>query len=63
MENRELKPCPFCGGEARYYEGDRDCHGVTCTKCTVKIYGYANRRASKRAWNRRTDNETNREKN
>ena len=24
MENRELKPCPFCGGEATLYSMKRD---------------------------------------
>lgn len=34
----ELKPCPFCGGEARWYFGDHDMNGVVCKKCHAKIY-------------------------
>ena len=49
----ELKPCPFCGGEARRYFGNWDMHGVVCGKCGAKIYGYAIKAAATRAWNRR----------
>lgn len=52
-----LKPCPFCGGEARKYEGKIDDHGVVCKKCGAKIYGYTSAGAATRAWNRRTTNE------
>ena len=52
----ELKPCPFCGGEARRYYGAVSCHGVTCAKCTAKIYGYKTKGAATKAWNRRADN-------
>ena len=51
----ELKPCPFCGGEARRYEGKTDSHGVTCKKCSCKVFGYASVAAATRAWNRRAD--------
>ena len=57
MSKTELKPCPFCGGEARRYYGGYDSHGVACKKCTAKIYGYASKASATRAWNRRADNE------
>ena len=53
----KLKPCPFCGGEARRYYGHMDCYGITCKKCSAKIYGYANKASAARAWNRRANNE------
>ena len=53
----ELLPCPFCGGEARRYYGNTDCYGITCKKCTCKIYGYANKASATRAWNTRTPKE------
>ena len=56
MKNRELKPCPFCGSEARVYSGYTDCCGVTCQKCTAKVYGYKTIGGAKRAWNRRAEN-------
>lgn len=49
----ELKCCPFCGGEARRYYGNYDMHGITCKKCTAKIYGYTNKASATRAWNKR----------
>lgn len=50
-----LKPCPFCGGEARRYEGRTDFYGVTCKKCSCKVFGYASAGSATRAWNRRAE--------
>ena len=52
----KLKPCPFCGGEARRYCGKTDFHGIVCKKCSAKIYGYGSQGAATKAWNRRVDN-------
>ena len=56
MKETELKPCPFCGGEARLYDGPTDAYGAVCKKCGVKLYGKNSYGAAKRAWNRRVDN-------
>ena len=32
----ELKPCPFCGGEARTVEGN-ELIGVVCTRCKAAM--------------------------
>ena len=57
MKETELKPCPFCRGEARRYKGNLDFHGVVCKNCGAKIYGRATKGSATRAWNRRSDNE------
>jgi Lar family restriction alleviation protein len=51
----ELKPCPFCGGKARLYNGNHDGFGVCCTKCSAKVYGYMTTGGASRAWNRRAN--------
>ncbi len=53
----ELKPCPFCGGEARRYNGDIHGHGVVCNKCSAKVNGYLTQSGATRAWQRRVQNE------
>ena len=57
MKETELKPCPFCGGKARLYDGHMDAYGVVCEKCGVKLYGRSSSGAAKRAWNRRSNDE------
>lgn len=32
----ELKPCPFCGGEAKY---NKKKPAVECSKCKATVYG------------------------
>lgn len=50
----ELKPCPFCGGEARHFHdaAERD-HKVECRDCKTNISGYPIGRWAKEAWNTR----------
>lgn len=45
MITEELKPCPFCGGEANIKLAKRDCVGVViwckCKRCYAESTGYA----------------------
>lgn len=61
---RELKPCPFCGGEAAPYivNGNYgytpDIYGIKCTRCGATIEkssGYADLSETvAEAWNKRS---------
>lgn len=52
----ELKPCPFCGGEAKFvhiFENPEKCM-VSCRECDGGIDAvFANEEAAAEAWNRR----------
>ena len=64
MANEELKPCPFCGGEAEH-RTDRELNGVTdwieCTNCSCQTRTYYTHikteidqeKQAIKAWNRR----------
>lgn len=58
-----LKPCPFCGGEAKDASHEScDCCGkpfngtVTCLNCEGEVSHYDTAEAAAAAWNRRADN-------
>ena len=55
MKETELKPCPFCGGEAKLEKADMGCWKIKCTKCPCDFgrYWYLRKRDAKKAWNRR----------
>lgn len=59
----ELRECPFCGGEAKLWDGDwaSSDHGIICTMCEVTldpfsfetIDGETSEQYAARAWNTR----------
>ena len=60
----ELKPCPFCGGEAKVCGFHYSLHGmgdpqdfcVVCNSCSASSYHYANKpEKAIAAWNRRVN--------
>jgi Lar family restriction alleviation protein len=57
----EIKPCPFCGGEAEFsytpwdddeQVGDDGTGWVVCQSCNVQIYGHTREDAIEK-WNTR----------
>ena len=58
MSDQELKPCPFCGGEAKISVLDRKAykHAVSCLDCGVSGRGtaYKNDIFNTAEWNTRT---------
>ena len=63
----ELKPCPFCGGEAEYFDeriyimNNAFLMGVKCKKCGGAIFDSDKAHCPNdvfNAWNRRADNAT-----
>lgn len=60
MPNKELKPCPFCGGEA--YVGQDECWywdwEAHCLQCGATFDTlFETKKQAIEAWNRRADNE------
>lgn len=54
--NFELKPCPFCGGEAEFFEDEFFCrYSVVCTGCGAGTDTYGVERDAMDAWNRRIE--------
>lgn len=56
----ELKPCPFCGGEAETTEvflyGKTAGYVICCNKCSCELKMYSSKQNAEKAWNRRADN-------
>ena len=54
----ELKPCPFCGGEAEYRpvgEFSEKNGYVRCKNFCCEQYGYSPKKEAIEAWNRRAE--------
>lgn len=65
MTNNKLKPCPFCGGEAKFhlcanlenetlravYSG----YGIHCCKCGTATPPHESKELAIEAWNNRAD--------
>jgi Lar family restriction alleviation protein len=55
----ELKPCPFCGGEAKsikgYYLGSKKTkwHKIYCIRCQNRTWEHPIKRDAIAAWNKR----------
>lgn len=51
-----LKPCPFCGGEAKlgYSTAGEGWWGVHCIQCRVTSYAHHDKNIAINLWNRRT---------
>lgn len=54
--NYKLKPCPFCGGKAEFFEDEFFCrYSVVCTECGARTYTYCVERDAIEAWNGRIE--------
>ncbi|MDY3750548.1 Lar family restriction alleviation protein [Christensenella minuta] len=52
-ETAKLKSCPFCGGEAKIDQWDRDRKCVCCTQCHIYTQPYSEAEIAVEHWNRR----------
>lgn len=59
MSNIKLKPCPFCGGEAKIISGYK--YAVTCKECDAMTSSTYTASDAAKAWNKRNGHQTYRE--
>ena len=58
MENEKLKPCPFCGGRAKFMETRVFGRGKTrasCATCSTSTTWLSGEDEAAKVWNRRTE--------
>lgn len=51
----QLKPCPFCGGQAEAYKDDENCTHVRCAECWAETDGYYMLEPAIENWNMRIE--------
>ena len=60
MSNIELKPCPFCRGEAEIIQNPKKSttvyNYIKCKICGSMTHSFFTTGAAVKAWNRRADN-------
>ena len=57
----DLKPCPFCGGEAKLYKNKHstldgrtiDTYKVLCSSCEIETFVFNTPKSAAKRWNRR----------
>lgn len=62
-QKKELKPCPFCGGEAKIHTSEefflidkKKFSSVFCKNCQATSRYFNTSKEAIEAWNRRADN-------
>lgn len=58
MSEIKLKPCPFCGGEAKIIGAIGAVFCARCTECGAETQSELSEQQAAELWNRRADNET-----
>jgi Lar family restriction alleviation protein len=52
----KLKPCPFCGGEAKIHNTYDGMFQIECTNCFARVFYDRTKKSVINRWNRRVDN-------
>ena len=55
VEQQELKPCPFCGGEAETYPYYFNEWYIGCSECSCDLGVFDTKEEAIEAWNKRVN--------
>ena len=55
-KQKQLKPCPFCGGRAGIYQDYMGFWHVQCDNCGIGTLNNEIKELAVRSWNRRVEN-------